>query len=356
MNSRRTVILIVAVVAGAIAALGLMNYVRNVESSAGDAGAISQIWVVKAPIPKGTPAETAIDQQLIGQEDVAEGLVAPTAVIDPAVELAGLVAVVDLDVNMPLVSGFFASPSVVKTGVADRLEERGLVTVTFNVDQARGVGYLIEPGDHVNILAERPWSTPFYEQEPPVDVTAEARAELGGVLSESNTTRPILTDVYTMNVRYVYQAAEVLAVGNSLVPDVGQNPAGAEEQAVQDRGLITLAVPPEAAQTILAVGRDNLYLSLVPVDYEPRAIQPQDPTRQVLPGEKTGTLTPYAEAEAAGFTVMSDLPYADGESRIGTTPSPSQQPSGDSSPTGEATTPDQPPTTVADTTTASTGE
>ncbi len=320
VNSRRTVILIVAVVAGAFAALGLMNYVRNVENSAGDAGAISQVWVVKAPIPRGTPAETVINQQMIGLEDVAEGLIAPTAVVDPNTELAGLVAVADLDVNMPLVTGFFASPSVIKTGVADRLEERGLVTVTFNVDQARGAAYLIEPGDRVNVLVERPWDTPFFDQETPLDLTAESTAELAEVLAESGTSRPILTDVYPVDVRFVYHNAEVLAIGTSLVPTVGQGDLAPEEQAAQDRGLVTLAVPPEAVQTILAAGRDNLYLSLVPVDYEPRAIQPQDPTRQVYPGEKSEVLTPYVEAEAAGFVAKSDLPFSDAADRIGSTP------------------------------------
>ena len=125
MNSRRTVILIVAVVVGAIAAFGLLNYVRNVEGSVYDNAAPEQIWVVRTPIPKGTPAEQAIDQNLIYQTEIPATFRPSTAIVDPQLELAGLVAVTDLPANAPLVTGNFVSTNVVNTGITDRLEEKG---------------------------------------------------------------------------------------------------------------------------------------------------------------------------------------------------------------------------------------
>ncbi len=324
MNSRRTVILIMAVVIGAVAALGVLSYVRSAETTADEAAAPVEIWVVKQPIPKGTSIEAVVEQGLIAKEQTAQKYRPATAVVDPVAELGGLVAITDLPVDLTLVTGAFASPTVVNTGITDRLEERGLVTVTFTVDQARGAAYLIEPGDFVNVLVERDWDTPFFEEDPPIDVTPQALAQLAANLEENDAIRPILTDLYPVESRVVYQKAEVLAVGASLVPDIGQraDETANDPQAQANKGLITLAVPPEAVQVILDVGRDNIYLSLVPDDYEPRPLLPLDPTTQVLPGESDGTLTPYDGYDGVVNPGLAaeDLAFTDDDGRIGSTP------------------------------------
>ncbi|MDH3302200.1 MAG: RcpC/CpaB family pilus assembly protein [Acidimicrobiia bacterium] len=321
MSARRTVILIVAVALGALAAVGLLSYVRSAESGAGEAGAPVEVWVATALVPKGTPVEVALEQGLIGTELVAQRLRPATAVVDPRTELAGLVAVHDLQPNMAIVTGTFVSSTIVNTGITDRLEETGKVTVTVSVDQTRGAAYLIEPGDFVNVMVERNWDTPFFENDPPIEMTDRATAELAANLTENDSVRPIITDLYPVDARMVYQKAEVLAVGQALIPDIGESAEGdGEEQAVQIRGLITLAVPPEAAQIILNVGRDDLYLSLVPDDYEPRPILPIDPTGQVLPGEDGARLTPYVGFDDVVDPTQLAAVDADGESRIGTAP------------------------------------
>ncbi len=345
MNSRRTVILIVAVVVGALAAVGLLNYVKNAETSAGEDAAPVQMWVVKQTIPKGTPIEAAIEGQLIAQEETAQKYRPSTAVVEPATDLAGLVAITDLPPNMPVLTGSFVSPNVIDTGITDRLEERGLVTVTFNVDQTRGAAYLIEPGDFVNVIVERDWDTPFFEEDPAIDLTDAAKAELLAELEKYDTVRPLITDLYPIESRVVYQKAEVLAVGDSLVPDLGQTPVEgeAEPQSAVSEGLVTLAVPPEAVQVILNVGRDNIYLSLVPDDYEPRPLIPLDPTTQVLPGEVEGRLTPYDGLDVDNPALSAgELLFSDEDGRIGVAPGSGSSDEGQSTPTpAPAPTPSQ---------------
>lgn len=323
MNSRRTVILIVAVVIGALAAVGLLNVVKNAETVANDEAAAVDVWVVKQPIPKGTPIETVIETNLIAMEQTPAKYRPATAVLDPAVELAGLVAIVDLPIDTQLFAGSFASPNVVNTGITERLEDKGLVTVTFDVDQAKSVAYMIEPGDFVNILTERSWDTPFFEADPEIPMTEAATAELLAELEKNDTTRPIISDVYPVNSRYVYQKAEVLAIGDMLIPDLGQTRAEADTDPATavNRSLVTLAVPPEAVQVILNVDRSDLYLSLVPDDYEPRPLPPLDPTTQVLPGESEGRLTPYDGYDGVVNPGSNDrLLFADTENRIGVAP------------------------------------
>ncbi len=329
MKSRRTIILIVAVALGALAAVGLLSYVQNAQDSAGEANSTVDVWVVAQPIPKGTPAQSAIEQGLLAKEQTAAKLSPSTAVIDPDAELAGFVAVADLPIGMPIVTGTFASPSVVNTGITDRLEGTGLTTATFTVDPNRGVAHLIEPGDFVNVMVERPWEAPFWEEDPPVDLTENARAELEAILAENDDVRPILTDVYPVDARFVYHKAEVLAVGEALTPDLGEQvPLEGEEAQVQNKSLITLMVPPEVTQIILGADRDKIYLTLVPDDYEPRAIQPLDPTTQVLPGEDSARLTPYIgfDGVQARDRSTDGLQFGDdGESRIGQTPGSGSQ-------------------------------
>jgi hypothetical protein len=63
--------------------------------------------------------------------------------------------------------------------------------------------------------------------------------------------------------------------------------------------MVTLAVPPEAVATILSVGMENLYLSLVPPDYVPAPVPPVDVNTSTLPGEDPTKLTPYGPDSAA---------------------------------------------------------
>ena len=292
MSSRRTVILIVALVVGAVAAFGLLNYVRNVEGSVYDNAEPEEVWVVRLPIPKGTTAEQVIDQEMIARAEIPASFIPATAIVDPGTELAGLVAVADLPVNAPLVTGNFVVPSIVNTGITDRLEEKGMVTVTFSVDQVAGVAYQIEPGDFVNILTVAGIEEPEAGTAQAGDDVSGDPVPIGDDLAafgiDGNAT-------YDQLVRYLYQKAEVLSIDRALTPDLGEttDDEAAVEPAARNGGLITLAVPPEAVQQILSAGLNNLYVSLVPRDYEPYPLPPLDYSEQILPGEDAEQLTPY---------------------------------------------------------------
>jgi Flp pilus assembly protein CpaB len=337
VNPRRIIILIVAVAVGALAAAGLLSYVRAAQTSADEAAAPVEVWIIQQPIPKGTTVEQALALELLALDRTAQEYRPATAVTDPATELAGLVAVVDLPVGAPLVAGLFASPRQVDTGITDRLNATGLVTVTLQVDLSRGVANLIEPGDFVNVFILRQWDTDFFEQDPAVELTPEAEAELQRYLTETNTRRPVLDALFPRDPRVVYQKAEVLAVGQEVVPDLGETATETPAAEQVARGIVTLAVPPEAMQVLLGLDRDLLYLSLVPDDYEPRVITPLDPTRQVLPGELPGQLTPYDGYDgvvdptlAAGNSLVGD-----DENRIGVTPGSSSTDPGEAEAGGE---------------------
>ncbi|MEZ5379121.1 MAG: RcpC/CpaB family pilus assembly protein [Acidimicrobiales bacterium] len=287
MNSRRTIILIVAVVVGAIASFGLLNYVRGLETEAQKDAELAEVWVVNQPIARGTPGETAITGDFIVKQQVPVQFIPSTAITDPAVELANLVAVTDLAPNSTLVAGNFVTPGVITTGITDRLEEKGMVTFTMSLDQVRGAAYMIQPGDFINILKVGGAKDGEEATDGAVDPADPAQAA-----AATEDTGP-----YEAEVRYVYQMAEVLAIDKTLPADLGEaDPeAGA---AAGNLGMITLAVPPEAVQLLLSVDPSTFYLSLVPSTYVPKAL-PLPTYGDLLPGEEEGKLTPYWETQQA---------------------------------------------------------
>lgn len=303
MNSRRTVILLIAIVVSAVSALGLSRYVRGLEDDVYGDAALGEVWIVQSQIPKGTPAEQAIGQGLIELTSVPVEFIPSTAIVDPNAELNNLVAVVDLPAASMLVSGNFVAPNVLSTGITDRLEERGMVTVTFPIDQVAGVAGFIQPGDFVNMLVVRPLAFESTEEEanPEEGGGGTGDGDLPDLDEYYSNAIPASAEqsLYLENARYFYQKAEVLAVGQSLPLDLGETTEGTDTAATG--GVITLAVPPEVVQQVLAVGTQNLYLSLVPSSYEPKALLPMDITELLYPAEDETRLTPYfaVDAEAA---------------------------------------------------------
>lgn len=301
MNSRRTVILLIAIVVSAVSALGLSRYVQGLEDDVYGDAALGNAWIVQSQIPKGTPSEQAVGQGLIELTEVPVEFIPATAIVEPNAELNNLVAVVDLPAGSMLVSGNFVAPNVLSTGITDRLEERGMVTVTFPIDQVAGVAGFVQPGDFVNMLVLRPlaFAGDGDEEGNPEDIGGGTTDDQLPDLSEfyeNDVPDSAEMSLYTENVRYFFQKAEVLAVGQSLPLDLGETAAEGEGAAATG-GVITLAVPPEVVQQVLAVGTENLYLSLVPASYEPEALPPMDITELLYPGEDEARLTPYFAEE-----------------------------------------------------------
>jgi pilus assembly protein CpaB len=272
VSSRRTVILIAAVVIGAIAAFALYTYISGIEDEANDNAKRVTVYKVAEDIPKGTFGDQAVADEQIVQSEIPAEFRPASAITDPD-EIRGLVAINTLPANQVVTSDLFVSPEQSLTTFASLLGENQ-VAITISVDQVRGVAGLLVPGDVVNILvgAENP------------DAAAEATGQAGDAAPGDA--------VYTSTARYLYQKVQILAIGQSKELQPGEtaetNPDGSV--VAPQSGLITFAVPPDAAQRIASVS--DYYLTLVPEDYQPRELPPLD-TSERLPGEDPAVLTPY---------------------------------------------------------------
>jgi len=99
--------------------------------------------------------------------------------------------------------------------------------------------------------------------------------------------------------RYLYQAVDVLAVGTALGAGRGDPPDGGSAGGPL---TIVLSLPPRAAQWV-ATWENELTLSLVPVDYQPRVVGPLPVVVDRLPGERDVTLRPgCVDPDAPGPT------------------------------------------------------
>lgn len=269
MSSRRTLILIAAVLVGAIAAYSLFTYIGGIEDEANDNAERVKIFKIVQDIPKGTFGDEAFAQGLIEEDVIAKEYRPATAITNPA-QIDGLVAISDLAANQVVVSNQFVSQAESLSTFSSLLKNNE-VAITISVDQVRGVAGLLVPGDFVNLLV----------LEEITDAEGQ-QVDLGSTVFKSPA-------------RYLYQKVQILAVGQTRKLEPGETAATNADgttATTTSSGLITFVVPAEAAQQIASVSNAGVYLTLVPKDYQPVPIPPLGPV-QLLPGEDGAKLTPY---------------------------------------------------------------
>ncbi|MFZ6002379.1 MAG: Flp pilus assembly protein CpaB [Actinomycetota bacterium] len=276
MSSRRTLILIAAVLVGAIAAYALFTYVGGIEDEANDNAERVKIFKIVGDIPKGTFGDEAFAQGLIEEDVIAKEYRPATAITTPA-QIDGLVAISDLPANQVVVSNQFVSQAESLSTFSSLLKNNE-VAITISIDQVRGVAGLLVPGDFVNMLV-----TGALPAEDPAAPAPDAQDG---------------AEVYSQPARYLFQKVQILAVGQTRKLEPGEtaatNPDGTPVASTSS-GMLTFALPALAAQQIASVAGESFYLTLVPKDYQPTALPPLD-VNAPLPGETADQLTPYGPA------------------------------------------------------------
>jgi Flp pilus assembly protein CpaB len=301
VSSRRTLILIAALVVGALAAVVVWNYVNGADDRAQGNAAQVDVFVVKRDIPRGTNGASAIDDGFIQKDQIPQRFRPGTAVTDEET-IRTFQAVTDLAANSVLVQGMFVSPQDASFSNAELLKDNR-VAVTISVDDVHGVAGLIVPGDFVNVMVM-----------PRDDFCAAPTQDPG---SAKPPTPPTLFDLKTAPVqsqyvcrpaRMLYEKVQVLFVDKTTVTQPGQTPTTTDtgepaQPAVQTirTGLITLAVPAAGAQYVASINADQLYLTLVAPDYNPQALGQIDSSHiTTLPGEDPAQQTPYGPTGLSG--------------------------------------------------------
>lgn len=232
--------MVAAVLVAALAAFANYAYLKSVQDRAYHNAERLRVFVVAKDIPKGQPGETAIQQEFIKTNEIPREFRPGTAITDTTT-IRGKVAITNLSVGQVVVDGMFVDPKVAQVTFAQRIPS-GQVAVTVQVDSVRGVAGLLVPGDRVNILAK--------------DGASE---------------------------KVLFQNVTIIAIGTTAAPQAGESTAAVNPGS----GLITFAVPPQAASKIALAAAQDMYLTLVPPDNQPVPIQPVEPGNLF-----SGSLTP----------------------------------------------------------------
>jgi len=305
VGSRRTLILVAAIAIGAVAAFLVWGYVGNIQNKAYGNAEKVRVFVVKKAVSKGTYGEEAKSQKLIVEDEIPKRFFPPNAIRNLDADLGGKVAVNDLAVNQIVTTDMFADPVAVQTTFADRLAKIGnkdQTAITISVDTVHGVAGLLQPGDYVNIMSTQT-----------CDASASTTGKSGSSGSGSSSTSSDNSAcsagsnvLFGLQARYIYQKVQILAIDQTPVAQPGEvqsasdsSASSAKSTGVQNRGMITLIVPADAAQYIASLNASNLYLTLVPRDYKPTPQGPIDPTK-ALPAEDPSVLTPYGPNGPSG--------------------------------------------------------
>jgi pilus assembly protein CpaB len=276
VSSRRTLILIAAVLVGAIAAYALYTYIGGIEDEANDNAERVRIFKIVQDIPKGTFGDEAFAQGLIEEDVIAREYRPATAITTPA-QIDGLVAISDLPANQVVVSNQFVSQAESLSTFSSLLKNNE-VAISVSIDQVRGVAGLLVPGDFVNMMVTG--------ASPAADTEGTPEGGQAG------------TEVYSQPARYLFQKVQILAIGQTRKLEPGETAntnADGTPVASTSSGLLTFALPATAAQQIASVPSGSFYLTLVPKDYQPQPLPPLD-VNAPLPGETADQLTPYGPA------------------------------------------------------------
>lgn len=260
MASRKNLILIAAVLVGALAAFVTLNYVRGVEQSSQKKDETVQVLVVAKPVAKGTKADEALASgQLVAAERRRVDL--PVNAVRRNADIEGQVAAVELGGGEVVTTSMFVGATDL-SGSKGAALEKGMVAITVQFDPVSAS--LVQPGDSVNILAR-------------TCVVGGGECPL-----ISTNLNPTGANVISKPATYLFQDVKVLAVDQNLSsPEAtapaaeGEAPAAAPAAAGAASGRVTVELSPDQAALLASVRDADLYLTLNRGDYVPVPVPPQ---------------------------------------------------------------------------------
>lgn len=295
MSSRKTLILIAAIGVGIFAGIALLNYVRGIERDVYDDAQPVEVLIATADIPKGTPVAQALES--VERSEVPLKI-RPSTFISPdnTDPITGLVAGGDIPRNQIIVAGLFIDPTVLSQSLRDQIPA-GTVAFSMEIDTTRAVGGYLQPGDEVNLMVNHSGECANSADETDQALADELAQEIAfAEQGQNNSFGGVVTAevycTYTQPARYLYQRVEILAIGARQQLQTGE---ASNAALTPQGGTITFLVPNEAAQLLASVAPEDVYLTLLPDDYE---VEPLPALTQELllnrtPAEISGCATPY---------------------------------------------------------------
>lgn len=231
----RVVIIVVAVVLGIVATLGVNSYLSNIKKQAVEEQKTVQIWVASSDISRGTSIEDIQKKKLAELRNIPRRYVASQA-ISSTRNIEGKVLSVEVSAGEQLTAGKFKHPS--EAGLSFSIP-KDFIAVSIPYDEIKGIAGMVKPGDQLTVFAT---FSPGPDGE---DVT-----------------------------KILLQKVQVIAVGATVGAEKeadktqGAGVAQAASSEVKAEKTVTLALAPtDAEKVVFAQENGKIWLGLHPTSF-----------------------------------------------------------------------------------------
>lgn len=256
---RKIVMVVAALLCGALGTALLVRFVQGAESRALEGEQLVEVFVVTEYVPSGTSGSAMIQNGLVEVTEVPEK-VRPLGSVVSAADIADLVADTDLFPGEQLVVDRFVNPDAFDANPSSVQAPEGYIEISVSMTPERVMGGFISPGDTVAIFASfNPGAGEGSSVEIdgiPVDLPDELAAEIA---LPAETTHVLMHKVLVTEI----QVEEVPIPRDPNDPNL----ANAPRLAPSGNLLLTLALTtPEAERLVFALEYGTLYMAQEPED------------------------------------------------------------------------------------------
>lgn len=265
---RKIVMVVAALLCGALGTALLVRFVQGAESRALEGEQLVEVFVVTEYVPAGTSGASMLENGLVEVTEVPEK-VRPIGSVVSAADIAEQVADTDLFPGEQLVVDRFVDPDAFDANPSSIQAPEGFIEMTVSMSPERVMGGFISPGDTVAIFASfNPGAgagASIDIEGIPVELPDELASE---IVLPGETTHVLMHKVLVTEI----QVEEV------PVPRDPNDPTTANAPRLAPSGnlLLTLALTtPEAERLVFAVEYGSLYMAQEPEDASEEGTQIQ---------------------------------------------------------------------------------
>ena len=231
----RFVIIVIAVILGLVAVLGVNSYLSNIKKQAVEEQKTVKVWVAVKDIPKGTTIENIQSDKLAELKNIPRRYVASQA-ISSTRNIEGKVLSVEINAGEQLTVGKFKHPS--EAGLSFSVP-KDFIAVSIPYDEIKGVAGMVKPGDLLTVFA-------------------------------TFSPGPDGEDITKILLQKVQVIAVGVTVGAEKVDDKERTIGGAEasEGETKVQKTVTLALKPtDAEKVVFAQENGKIWLGLHPTSF-----------------------------------------------------------------------------------------
>ena len=250
---RRAIAIIIAVIVAVLGAGAVVAYAQSADQRAVAGQQITTVYIAKKAVPEGMALKTALDQGLLGPEQVvAKGVPdGAMAKVDPAT--SALVAQSAIAPGELILTDRFGAPKVV---ILAPVVPKGQIAVTVSLSDPARIAPLLKPGSHI-VLYDT-----FNSRDPKAGTLMPDGAHLTDKADSVRATRILLPNVQVIAVGTQRQAGAGAPTPSATAGPDGKAAAPQDNTAVT--ALVTVAVSPDESITLVhGIQTGTLYAGLL---------------------------------------------------------------------------------------------